>query len=134
MAKRICPNIEDPTLADALAALVSEVVGRYESTQVDITNLGNNTVSVINRQNLPEDMKALARANIGAAAVGEGGGTVDGAVLYTEQNLTEEQQTQARTNIGAATVADVITALPVYEGEITQYTDEDISEVLGGEY
>ena len=29
------------------------------------------------------------------------GGSVEGAVLYTEQKLTEEQQTQARANIGA---------------------------------
>ena len=49
---------------------------------------------------LTEEQKAQARLNIGAAAVGEGGGgTLEGAVLYTEQRLTEEQQQQARENI-----------------------------------
>ncbi len=33
-----------------------------------------------------------------------GGGTTEGAVLYTEQDLTEDQQAQARTNIGASNV------------------------------
>ena len=30
-----------------------------------------------------------------------GGGSAEGAVLYTEQTLTEEQKAQARENIGA---------------------------------
>lgn len=51
--------------------------------------------------NLTEEEKAQARKNIGASAVGEGGGSVEGAVLYTEQELTWQQQEQARTNIGA---------------------------------
>ena len=40
------------------------------------------------------------------------------AVLYTEQVLTEKQKAQVRANIGAATVVDVISALPVYKGEV----------------
>lgn len=36
-----------------------------------------------------------------------GGGSVGGAVLYTEQNLNEEQQARARQNIGAISLADV---------------------------
>lgn len=52
-------------------------------------------------QVLNEQEKAQARANIGAAAPGEGGGgSAEGAVLYTEQALTAEQQSQARANIG----------------------------------
>lgn len=42
----------------------------------------------------------------------------DNAVHFTEQTLTPEQQAQARANIGAVTVADVISALPVYKGEV----------------
>lgn len=38
---------------------------------------------------------------------GEGGGTAEGAVLYTEQTLTDEQQKQARTNIGAASEVEI---------------------------
>jgi hypothetical protein len=44
--------------------------------------------------------------------------TDDNAVTFTEQTLTEEQKAQARENIGAATVADVLAALPVYNGEV----------------
>jgi hypothetical protein len=36
-----------------------------------------------------------------------GGGSAEGAVLYTEQTLTEEQKMQARTNIGAVSAEDV---------------------------
>lgn len=38
---------------------------------------------------------------------GGGGGSADGAVLYTEQTLTPEQQAQARENIGSASVDDI---------------------------
>lgn len=69
-------------------------------------------------QQLTEAQKQQARANIGAAAPGEGGGGGDAAnaVLYVEQTLTEEQKLQARTNIGAATVQDILNALPTWEG------------------
>lgn len=46
---------------------------------------------------------------------GEGGGTAEGAVLYTEQTLTDEQQKQARTNIGAASEASVDNVADVVE-------------------
>lgn len=36
-----------------------------------------------------------------------GGGSVDGAVLYTAQDLTEKQQAQTRENIGAVAESDV---------------------------
>ena len=45
---------------------------------------------------------------------GGGGGSAEGAVLYTKQTLTPEQQTQARENIGAAdasVIGDIETAL-----------------------
>lgn len=42
----------------------------------------------------------------------------DNAVHFAEQTLTTEQQAQARANIGAVTVDDVISALPVYKGEV----------------
>jgi hypothetical protein len=51
-------------------------------------------------QTLTEEQKAQARANIGVSE--SGGGSAEGAVLYTPQTLTEEQQNQARGNIGAA--------------------------------
>lgn len=68
-------------------------------------------------QTLTEDQKSQARANIGAAAVGEtgggGGGTVSGdAVLYTEQTLTDEQKAQARSNIGAVDSFNDLKDLP----------------------
>ena len=52
-------------------------------------------------QSLTDEQKAQARENIGAAAIGEGGGgeSSGNAVLYTEQDLTSDQKTQARKNI-----------------------------------
>lgn len=60
-------------------------------------------------QNLTEEQKYQARANIGAAAPGEGGnsGTDTSAVLYTYQVLTEEQQRRARLNIRCGSVGEV---------------------------
>ena len=40
-----------------------------------------------------------------------------GTVSYDEiQELTPDQKAQARANIGAVTVADVLTALPTWQG------------------
>lgn len=50
-------------------------------------------------QNLSNAQKLQARANIGAAGVGD---IPTGVVLYTDQTLTDAQKLQARTNIGAA--------------------------------
>lgn len=58
---------------------------------------------LVKSENLTEEEKAKARENIGAAAIGSGGGSVEGAVLYTPQTLTANQKAQARTNIGAVT-------------------------------
>lgn len=74
-----------------------------------------NAVSV-EAQSFTEAQKAQARANIGAAAVGAGGGTAGNAVLYDKQTLTDAQKAQARSNIGACTVAEVLAALPTWEG------------------
>lgn len=63
-------------------------------------------VSFAKAQSLTDEQKARARDNIGAAAVGDGGGTVEGAVLYNEQSLTDEQQAQARENIDACLIDD----------------------------
>ena len=35
-------------------------------------------------------------------------------------DLTDEQKAQARANIGAATVAEVLAALPIYNGEVEE--------------
>ena len=48
--------------------------------------------------------------------VGGGGEISSDFVQYTEQSLTEKQKAQARSNIGAVTVADVLAALPTWEG------------------
>ena len=43
------------------------------------------------------------------------------AVHFTEQTLTENQQTQARENLDITReelVAEVISALPIYDGEV----------------
>lgn len=68
----------------------------------------------VNEQELTEEQKAQARANIGAAAIGDvsgGGSSGDGdggtAVRFTSQNLTEGEKAQARMNINAASKADV---------------------------
>lgn len=63
-------------------------------------------------QTLTEAQKAQARANIGAAGIGEGGAVDAGAVLYTEQTLAESQKEQARKNIGAASADDVSPVAP----------------------
>jgi hypothetical protein len=55
---------------------------------------------------------------------GGGGGSAEGAVLYTEQTLTPEQKAQARENIGAVDAEYVRTATQ-------SYIDEAI---LGGEW
>ena len=69
-------------------------------TKINAINAqGNVRYDVV--QNLTDEQKEQARANIGA---GTGGGTAAGAVLYDQaQSLTEEQKAQARTNIGAGT-------------------------------
>ena len=75
----------------------------YLNAQIGI---GNAVLFV--SQKLSDAQKLQARTNIGAAAVGEGGGgSVEGAVLYTEQNLTEKQQHQARLNIRCGSVGEV---------------------------
>lgn len=75
-------------------------------------------VITFNEQSLTEEEKAQARANIGAAAVGEGGGGSPNAVLYTEQTLTPEEQTKARANIGAAGSAEVVNIRTGYDGTV----------------
>ena len=55
---------------------------------------------------------------------GGGGGSVEGAVLYTAQSLTSEQQAQARANIGAVDAEYVRTATQAYVDEA----------ILGGEW
>ena len=69
-------------------------------TKINAINAqGNVRYDVV--QNLTDEQKEQARANIGA---GTGGGTAAGAVLYDQaQTLTEEQKAQARENIGAGT-------------------------------
>jgi hypothetical protein len=61
--------------------------------------IGTGNAVLFVSQTLTDAQKLQARTNIGAAAPGEGGGSVEGAVLYTAQTLTEEQQSQARKNI-----------------------------------
>jgi hypothetical protein len=70
----------------------------------------------VEAQGFTEAQKAQARANIGAAEVGAGGGAVGNAVLYDKQTLTDAQKAQARSNIGACTVAEVLAALPTWNG------------------
>lgn len=81
-------------------------------------------------QDLTEEQKAQARANIGAAAVGEGGGggTADGAVLYTKQNLTAAQKAQARENIGVEVTIDGGT---IAEEELAKITANMELQILG---
>lgn len=64
-----------------------------------VVDFGGFNVSYL-LQDLTEDQKAQARANIGA---GTGSGSAENAVLYTAQVLTDGQKTQARNNIGAGT-------------------------------
>lgn len=42
------------------------------------------------------------------------------AVRYTAQSLTDGQKAQARANIGAVTLAEVLEALPIYNGEVEE--------------
>ena len=39
-------------------------------------------------------------------------------VVVKATGLTEEQKAQARENIGAVTLAEVLEALPIYNGEV----------------
>lgn len=57
-----------------------------------------------------------ARKNAGT---GGGGGSVEGAVLYTEQSLTDAQKAQARENIGVGSVATVNGNTPDENGNVT---------------
>ena len=66
-----------------------------------INNDSAQDVVLYTPQSLSDSQKAQARANIGAAEIGSGGGYSEGAVLYTKQTLTDEQKAQARLNIGA---------------------------------
>ena len=63
-----------------------------------------NGVDITLHQDLTPEKKAQVLSNIGIN--GEGGGSVEGAVLYTEQELTLEQQAQARENIRAVWQGD----------------------------
>lgn len=64
-----------------------------------VVDFGGFNVSYL-LQDLTEDQKAQARANIGAGTE-SGGGSAENAVLYTEQSLTDDEKIQARTNIYA---------------------------------
>jgi hypothetical protein len=87
-----------------------------------------NAVSV-EAQGFTEAQKAQARANIGAAAVGAGGGAAGNAVLYDKQTLTDAQKAQARENINAdkpekwVELADITTTEAV--SSITVNTDKN---------
>ena len=72
---------------------------------------------------LDDAKKQQARANIGAigaAEIGEMGGTVSYAA---QQTLNESQQAQARENIGAASRADADGKLPLSGGDMTGWID-----------
>lgn len=69
------------------------------------TNIKAVSYEALPTDKLTETEKAQARANIGAAAIGEGG-TVAKAVLYEAQTLDDDQKAQARENIGAASLED----------------------------
>lgn len=89
---------------------------------------------LVKSENLTEEEKAIARENIGAAAIGSGGGSVEGAVLYTQQTLTTEQQAQTRRNIGAAADGAVVKTVngfkPDANGNVAVSTDAVGSAVL----
>ncbi len=58
-----------------------------------------------------------------------GGGSAEGAVLYTTQDLTPEQKAQARENIGAANSAELGSAKDVYRVAFDyEYEDEETGE------
>lgn len=75
----------------------------YLMSQIDA---GNAVLFV--SQTLSDAQKEQARANIGAAAIGEGGGSAEGAVLFVAQDLTDEQKAQARKNIRCGSVGTQI--------------------------
>lgn len=64
-----------------------------------------------------EIVDAKAREEIKSIKENGGGGSVEGAVLYTEQTLTDEQKAQARENIGAVGVTSDITT----KGEVGEF-------------
>lgn len=64
-----------------------------------VSQSGGGTVKTVN---------GIAPDKNGNVEIETGGGSADGAVLYTEQELNDAQQSQARANIGAADVSDII--------------------------
>lgn len=63
-----------------------------------------------------------------------GGGSAEGAVLYTEQTLPEEQQAQARENIGAASVGsidNIKSSLHSITTQISGWVNVDFEVILG---
>ena len=71
---------------------------------------------------IPSSDKTWSSKKISEEISDSGGGTAEGAVLYTPQTLTPEQQAQARENIGAASAEDV--------GEIETALDRKISKTV----
>lgn len=69
----------------------------YDKTQID-----NMVVKYSENQNLAEEYKAIARANIGAIGSSDISTNLSGVVKYNEsQSLTSDEKTQACENIGA---------------------------------
>lgn len=66
------------------------------------------------------------------APTGSGGGTADGAVLYTAQELAEEQKMQARANISAADAAALSELDMQINGAVTEYEYTDTYECTAG--
>lgn len=76
---------------------VRAVNDRGQVTEVETMDLGAEAV-LHKAQSLTQEQQAQARANIGAAGIGE---TSGGALLWEPLTLTEKEKQQARKNIGA---------------------------------
>lgn len=98
-------------LSGGVFSAIQEAVQNVDIS--DVVKFTDQTLDV----NITEDMKAQARANIGAAAAGD---VPTGVVLYTkedgaeDQGLTSAQKEQARINIGAAAAGDIPSGIVMY--------------------
>lgn len=99
-------NAADKAMSEAENAYITVSKSLSEQQRIAArTNIKAVSYEALPTDKLTETEKAQARANIGAAAVGEGGAAAK-AVLYEAQTLDDDQKTQARENIGAASLED----------------------------
>lgn len=94
--------VDSDSFSSAHAPTASAVCQYVEDQRTKV-----NTSTFDETGSLPASQKSTADWVKEYVAENSNGGSVEGAVLYTEQTLTDDQKTQARENIGAISIEEV---------------------------